>query len=116
MDFQILTSLDDREIYEGMVIDYTVKPLLGLPLRWQTEIVKVNKPFYFTDRQVKGPYKIWEHTHTYFEKENGILMTDEIKYQLPLGILGNWMNTLIVQKKIESIFAYRKAILIKMFG
>lgn len=115
MDFKILTNLDGKEIYEGMIIDYTVKPLLSIALRWQTEICKVDKPFYFTDRQLKGPYKLWEHTHRYIEKNNGVLMEDEVKYQLPFGIIGTMANSLFVRKKIESIFTYRRDVLTKMF-
>lgn len=116
MDFKILSKLDGEEIYEGMIIDYTVKPMLGIPLGWRTEITEVKKPFSFTDKQVKGPYSVWEHTHTYFEKEHGTLMHDQVKYQLPLGVLGDFANALFVKKKIESIFAYRKVVLEKMFA
>src|SRR4051812_21180927 len=44
MDFKILTALGEGEIYEGMLIDYTVKPLWGLKFHWKTEICKVDKP------------------------------------------------------------------------
>ena len=116
MAFKILTTLDDKEIYEGMLIDYTVKPLLGIPVRWQTEICKVERPLFFTDRQVKGPYKFWEHTHTYIERDNGVLMQDEIKYQLPFGVIGNIFHSLVVRKKIEEIFKFRTKVLTKIFA
>ena len=115
MDFKMLTELGDTEVYEGMIIDYTVKPLFGLALKWQTEIFSVTKPFCFTDRQVKGPYSIWEHTHTFSETDGGVLMKDEVKYKLPLGILGDLISYLIVKKKIENIFKYREGALNKIF-
>jgi ligand-binding SRPBCC domain-containing protein len=114
LDFKILSTLDGKEIYEGMLIDYTVKPLFGIPVRWQTEIYKVNKPSAFTDRQLRGPYKVWEHTHRFFEKENGVLMEDEVKYQLPFGIIGEAVNSILVQKKIKEIFDFRREILMKI--
>jgi len=114
LDFKILSTLDGKEIYEGMLIDYTVKPLFGIPVRWQTEIYKVNKPAAFTDRQLRGPYKVWEHTHRFFEKENGVLMEDEVKYQLPFGIIGEAVNSILVQKKIKEIFDFRREILMKI--
>jgi ligand-binding SRPBCC domain-containing protein len=116
MGFKILTALDGHEIYEGMQIDYTVKPLWGFKFRWKTEICKVDRPLFFTDRQLKGPYKLWEHTHTFIKKDNRVLMKDEVKYQLPFGILGNIMNYLVVRKRIEDIFIYRKNILQQLFG
>ncbi len=116
LDFKILTQVDEKkEIYEGMLMEYTVKPLLGIPLRWETKITKLEKPKYFTDKQLKGPYKIWEHTHTFIEKENGILMKDIVNYELPFGFLGNIAHKLIVRKKVEQIFTYREEILKKIF-
>ena len=115
MDFKILTALNGREIYEGMLINYTVKPLWGVKFHWETEIHKVNKPFFFSDRQSKGPYKLWEHTHTFIKKDNGVLIKDEVKYQLPFSIIGNVIHSLFVRKKIEDIFIYRKKVLNQLF-
>lgn len=115
MDFKILTQLDDKEIYNGMLIDYTVKPLFGIPMHWQTMIIDVKPLDVFADTQLKGPYKLWHHTHTFIEKDGGVLMTDIVNYELPFGILGDWVHSLIVRKKIESIFAYRKQVLEKLF-
>ncbi|MEO6820303.1 MAG: SRPBCC family protein [Ginsengibacter sp.] len=115
LDFKILTDLGNKGIYEGMLIDYTVKPLLGIPLHWKTEIQKIDKPFMFMDKQLKGPYKIWEHTHHFTEKENGVLMEDEVKYQLPFGFIGEIAHSIIVRKKIEGIFDFRRKTLDKIF-
>jgi len=115
LDFNVLTQLDDKDIYQGMLIDYTVRPLFGIPLHWQTEIWKIKKPEMFSDKQLKGPYKIWEHTHQFVEKGKGVLMKDEVKYVLPFGIIGRMIHSLMVRKKIERIFNYRKEILNKIF-
>ena len=115
LGFKVLTSVKDQEIYEGMLIEYKVSPLFKIPLHWKTEISKVDKPHSFTDRQLKGPYKLWEHTHEFIVKENGILMKDTVKYQLPFGILGQLAHSIIVRKKLSYIFAYRKQILNQIF-
>jgi ligand-binding SRPBCC domain-containing protein len=111
LDFKIFTNLDNKEIYEGMQIDYTLKPLFGIRMHWQTEINRINKPGMFADRQAKGPYKTWEHTHIFLEKNNGVLMKDHVKYELPFGILGRITHSLIVKRQIERIFIYRKEVL-----
>ncbi len=115
MDFKILTPLKEEDIYEGMIIDYTLKPMLGISVDWQTEICKVQKQEYFTDRQTKGPYKIWEHTHTFIEENNGVLMTDIVNYELPFGFLGKIAEWILVRRKIKAIFDYRENILKKIF-
>ena len=115
LDFRILTKLDDGEIYPGMIINYTLRPLFGIPVRWRTEICEVNKPFSFTDRQVTGPYKTWIHRHQFIEKENGVLMKDDVSYELPLGLFGN-LGYMLVRKRVEKIFAYRCEMLQRIFS
>ncbi len=117
MDFKTLTTFEEgQEIYSGMFIDYKVKPLLGIPMFWRTEIKDVKKPYSFTDIQLKGPYRIWEHTHTFIEKENGVLMQDVVKYQLPFGPLGVLTHALLVRRKLETLFAFRKAAIERIFA
>ncbi|MBO9199349.1 MULTISPECIES: SRPBCC family protein [Niastella] len=116
MDFKTLTSMGEgQEIYTGMLIDYKVKPLFGIRLHWQTEIVKVQKPHSFTDIQVRGPYKLWQHTHTFTPNGNGVLMKDEVKYQLPFGPMGNVAHFLLVRKKLAALFRYRKVAIERIF-
>ncbi|MGZ8551178.1 MAG: SRPBCC family protein [Chitinophagaceae bacterium] len=115
LNFKILTTLDDKEIYKGMIIDYTVKPFFGIPLRWKTEICNVDKPFSFTDRQLRGPYRVWEHKHIFIGTANGLLVKDKVKYQLPMGLIGRLSHRLVVRKKIENIFSYRRQMLHKIF-
>ena len=115
LDFKIVTIPDESNIYEGMIIDYKVRPLLGIRVNWKTEIFDVQKPVLFSDRQIKGPYRLWEHKHVFIEKDNGILMTDEVRYRLPFSLLGRLTHFLVVRRKIEKIFAYRRNILQKIF-
>lgn len=115
MSFVIKTNLDDREVYEGLLIDYTVKPILGIPLPWQTLIYKVDKPNLFADRQLKGPYKMWEHTHSFVQTNDGVLVKDNVDYELPLGFLGDIAHAIFVKKKVESIFKYRELALNRLF-
>jgi ligand-binding SRPBCC domain-containing protein len=115
MEFRILTQLDGSDIYEGMHIEYIVRPLFGIPMRWKTEIGPTRRLQFFTDKQIKGPYKVWEHTHTFTQVEGGVLMQDVVYYELPMGILGNIAHQLLVKKKIEKIFAYRTKVLNTLF-
>ncbi|PQA91838.1 Ligand-binding SRPBCC domain-containing protein [Chryseobacterium piscicola] len=116
MKFVVLTDLKDEEIYKGMLIDYYVSPLFGLKLRWQTEITQVEKEKSFTDFQKKGPFKLWNHHHEFVENENGVLMTDTVNYELPLGILGELAHKILVKNKLENIFNYRNSILESKFN
>src|SRR3954454_17784440 len=55
MKFKITNTLGD-EMYAGQLIEYRVRPLLGIPLYWMTEITHVKDKEYFIDEQRFGPY------------------------------------------------------------
>lgn len=115
MQFHVLTSLNGSPIYTGMVIDYTLRPMLHIPVRWQTLIKDVDAPHQFVDTQSRGPYSLWEHTHTFVEQQGGVLMTDTVRYALPLGILGRLMHRLTVHKRLLHIFNFRYRKLEELF-
>ncbi|WP_312077490.1 SRPBCC family protein [Chryseobacterium sp.] len=115
MNFIVRTDLKDEEIYEGMIIDYFVSPLLSVKLKWQTEIIQVEKEKSFTDFQKKGPFKLWKHHHEFIPNNEGVLMKDTVDYELPLGFLGEIAHNLFVRKRLEQIFNYRYEILAKKF-
>ncbi|MEN9971950.1 MAG: hypothetical protein RIS20_297 [Bacteroidota bacterium] len=106
MGFIIKTDLPGK-MYEGMMIEYIVTPMLGIPLNWITEIKAVKEGVFFIDEQRKGPYKIWHHEHHFKAVEGGVEMTDIVSYEVPFGILGKLAHPLIVRPKLEQIFNYR---------
>lgn len=116
MNFVVRTQLSDDEMYEGMLIDYYVSPLLGIKLKWQTEITEVNFEKSFTDFQKKGPFKLWNHFHEFILNDKGVLMMDTVSYELPFGFLGEIAHSVMVKKKLEHIFDYRFKILEETFN
>ena len=117
LDFRIKTDLPAK-VYPGLMIQYTVSPLLGIPVSWLTEIVQVRAPFYFADEQRVGPYRVWHHEHFFAEVGGGqVDMRDLIHYVPPFGPLGAILNMLVIRPQLERIFAYREQILRTMkFG
>ena len=115
LKLNITSELPDR-MYTGMIITYTVAPLLNLPVTWVTEITHVDKPGIFIDEQRFGPYKFWHHQHKFKEIEGGIEATDLIHYALPLDPLSRIADELIVKKQLADIFDYRSAYLENEFG
>ncbi len=105
-----------EKMYRGVFIEYKVKPVLGIPLTWVTEITEIENKKYFIDEQRVGPYSIWHHEHHFEVISGGVLMRDELWYQMPLGPLGKIVNTLFVQKQVSEIFEYRRVKLIELFG
>lgn len=116
MHFKVLTEFPEGGIYEGMLIDYKVAPLLGIPLDWTTVITQVTPGKSFTDFQKKGPYKVWNHYHEFIPNKQGVLMKDTVDYELPFGLIGTLAHRLFVRKKLEKIFDFRFQYLEKMFN
>jgi ligand-binding SRPBCC domain-containing protein len=65
----------------------------------------------FQDRQVRGPFASWEHTHEVEpDGEGGAWLVDRVAYELPLGALGELAAGWMVRRRLERMFAYRHAI------
>jgi len=107
LGFQIVSKHHGEKMYAGQIIEYTVKPVLGIPLYWMTEISHVEDKKYFVDEQRFGPYSLWHHQHHFKETSAGVEMTDIVHYKLPLGILGRMAHCLFVKKQLKQIFDYR---------
>ncbi len=103
-------------MYPGQIIAYTVRPLLGIPLFWLTEITQVRDRAFFVDEQRVGPYALWHHQHHFKEIPGGVEMTDLVHYRLPLGPLGRLANWLFVRRQLRHIFDYRTQVLVQHFG
>ncbi|MDQ3278926.1 MAG: SRPBCC family protein, partial [Bacteroidota bacterium] len=76
LNLKVTNKVYGEGVYPGQVMTYTVKPLLGIPLSWMTEITHVAEKKYFVDEQRKGPYKLWHHQHHFRAIEGGVEMTD----------------------------------------
>lgn len=116
MGFETLSYSDSDKIYAGQIITYNVRPILGIPLYWMTEITHVKDGVYFIDEQRFGPYALWHHQHHFREIEGGVEMTDLVHYKLPLGILGNFAHFLFVKRQLKGIFDFREKMLTDKFG
>ncbi len=116
LDFTITSPDVPPLIYEGLLIPYTVRPVLNLPIRWVDEITHVREGEYFVDEQRSGPYAFFHHQHHFRDVEGGTEARDIVHYAAPLGPLGDLVVRFQVQGKLEQIFSYRRQVLEKRFG
>ena len=117
MGFHVTADPDFlQKMYTGQIITYTVKPLLGIPLFWMTEIKHVEEGKFFVDEQRVGPYAIWHHQHHFKTVPGGVEMTDLVHYKIPLGLLGDFANWLFVRRQLNEIFDFRWKKLEDLFG
>lgn len=95
----------------GTLIDYRIR-VHGIPIRWRTEIAEWRPPHQFVDRQLRGPYTLWHHTHAFEARDGGTLCRDRVRYRPRGGALMNW---LFVRRDVERIFRFREQRMKELF-
>ena len=100
----------------GTLIDYRLS-LFGVPFHWRTEITEYVRAERFVDRQLRGPYRVWEHTHL-FEDIGGhsTQMSDRVRYEVGFGPLGPLASSLFVHRTVKRIFDYRAEVIAQRFA
>jgi ligand-binding SRPBCC domain-containing protein len=116
MDFKIMSSYRQDEMYAGQVIEYIVKPIAGIPMYWMTEITHIKHEQYFIDEQRFGPYSLWHHQHHFKQLKDAVEMTDVVHYKIPFWFMGDIANTIFVRKELKKIFEYRFKKVEELFG
>ena len=114
LGFQILTPTPIK-MDKGTIIDYTIR-LMGLRVRWRSLITAYEHLYSFTDEQIKGPYSFWHHTHDFRQTNNGVEITDRVRYVVPFGLLGRITNWLWIQHDLKQIFEYRRSVINELFS
>ncbi|WP_059105005.1 SRPBCC family protein [Shouchella shacheensis] len=115
MTFKIMEAISEN-MHAGMIIRYRIRPFSWLQVQWVTEITHILKGERFVDEQRFGPFRLWHHQHIFTEVEGGVEVQDVVHYVMPLSILGRLVHRLIVRKRLEEIFSFRKKQLSTYFG
>lgn len=115
LHFNLLTR-QPLTLEAGALLDYRLR-LHGVPIRWRTRIETWEPPHRFLDTQVRGPYALWEHRHTFEpDGEGATLIHDHVRYAIPLGPLGELAHRLFVRRDLERIFDFRRDALAAALG
>lgn len=109
-------ALPPGPIKPGQIFQYRLRPLLGVPITWVTEITHVVPGELFVDEQRYGPYAMWHHQHHFRATESGTEVEDIVHYVMPLGPLGRLVRRLTVAASLDEIFEYRFRVLEERFG
>lgn len=112
--FRVLTP-GPVHLAPGALIQYRLE-LHRIPIRWLTRIETWVAGERFVDVQIRGPYRLWHHTHTFEAHDGATLVRDRVRYALPLGLLGELAHRLLVRPDLERIFDFRQASVARMLG
>lgn len=101
---------DPAELVAGSTLRLSVQPFgVGPRQSMTSEIVDRNRrddEAQFVDEMVEGPFRYWEHTHVFRRDDEGTLLTDRVKYRLPLGEIGAAMGG-FATVGLDPMFRYR---------
>ncbi|MDH4038251.1 MAG: SRPBCC family protein [Candidatus Krumholzibacteria bacterium] len=114
LSFRILTDAP-VEMRPGARIDYRIR-VHGVPMVWTSEIREWEPPRRFVDVQIRGPYRVWEHTHEFDAVAGGTLVRDVVNYEVPAGWLGEVVRRMVVARDVAAIFAHRREALAEIFS
>jgi ligand-binding SRPBCC domain-containing protein len=99
----------------GTLIEYRLR-LHGLRVDWLTRIEIWDPGRRFVDAQVRGPYRLWRHTHVFEDHPDGALVRDRVSYEIPLGPVGELARLLFVRRDLDRIFDHRRLAVAEALG
>jgi ligand-binding SRPBCC domain-containing protein len=98
------------------VLDYTIK-WCGVPIKWRTQIIDFSPPRQFIDLQLRGPYALWHHQHTFTPTATGgVVCFDRVIYQLPIPGIRRIVHATVVKRQLLEIFRHRRKIIGEHLG
>lgn len=106
-------AASERMAGAGSILEVSVRLLPWLPLRvrWTAEILDFEYLNFFRDRQTRGPFARWLHTHSFEEQlrdgVRGTLVRDQVEYEVGFGPLGQMADAAVVRFVLRSMFEQR---------
>jgi ligand-binding SRPBCC domain-containing protein len=66
-------------------------------------------PLRFGERQIRGPFRRFEHVHEFFEAENGSRIVDTVEFELPWRLGGALAERLVAAPELRRFFEFRRS-------
>ncbi|HEV8181105.1 MAG TPA: hypothetical protein VGQ61_01980 [Candidatus Angelobacter sp.] len=70
-------------------------------------ITTLDRPNYFQDAMVKGPFRYFRHDHTFAEQKQETLMIDKLEFQSPPPLLGNLVDVVLLRAYLRRLLEVR---------
>lgn len=96
-----------------IVVSFRLLPYFPLRGSWTARIIEFAWLDHFRDVQVKGPFEMFDHTHSFREEVRdgkwGTVVHDRVVCEVGIGPLGVIANALLVRSMLKQMFVYRHA-------
>lgn len=93
-------------INEGETVTWRAKHL-GIYQNLTVQITKLERPFLFEDKMLKGAFSRMEHIHKFESMTNQTKMIDVFDFESPFGILGKFVNRLFLKQYMTDFLLTR---------
>ncbi len=105
-----MISRKGEGIQKGVNVAFRLS-IFKIPMIWEAQHIEYQENKLFKDRQIRGPFSKWEHTHRFTAdgKENST-MEDILEFKLPFGFLSRPFYG-FAKKEFERMFRYRHRVL-----
>jgi uncharacterized protein (TIGR01777 family) len=81
-----------------------------ITIPWQAEHIGYVRDRHFKDRQNKGPFAKWEHTHDFEATPSGTVIKDTVEYRLPFHPFSTLIAGKFMKNKLDRMFRYRSSV------
>ena|SRR5271157_1553724 len=102
-----------------IVFKFRAIPHLPIHERWTALITEFSLNEHFSDTQKQGPFRRWNHTHSFVAEmtdgREGTLISDVVEYEVGFGVIGRMLERLFFQRMLRTTFEHRKIALEKIF-
>lgn len=79
----------------------------GVPFTMTSRVTELERPNRFVDEQVKGPFRRFHHTHEFTPDRRATVMVDRVRFDAPLGPVGDLVEHLVLGCYLERLIAER---------
>jgi len=93
-------------IGHGQTVTFEAKHL-GVRQRLTSLITEYREPYLFVDEMQKGAFKTLKHTHEFEEINGKTVMTDTLCFEAPFGIIGRWVEKIILKEYMRKFLEHR---------
>ena len=83
----------------------------GVWYKMKVKIIELEKPKYFVDEMLEGPFKYMKHKHEFIFKENQTIMNDQFEFSSPYGFIGKLVDNLILKRYMTKFLIERNKII-----
>ncbi len=112
---RVVAGTSSGRLGEGGQVTWSARHF-GIRFRMASIVYDVDRPRLFRDRQIRGPFASFQHTHEFLPHPGGTLMRDEIVFRSPFGPFGRLVDRLVMRRHLIKVITERNDAISAHFG